>query len=80
MRRPVLYAILSLLLLVTQGQVLVHPFAHLESRVARPDRVEAAFRTPLPPAPSARCWRPGPTRFIALPPRRNSPTRPSEAR
>jgi len=43
MRRPVLFIILSFLLLVTQGQVLVHPFAHLDPRAARPDRVEAAL-------------------------------------
>ena len=43
MRRPVLYAVLSFLLLVTQGQALVHPFAHLDPRAARPDRVEAAL-------------------------------------
>jgi hypothetical protein len=40
MRRPVLYAVLSFLLLVMQGQALVHPFAHLGPR---PDRVEAAL-------------------------------------
>ena len=43
MRRPVLYVVLSFLLLVTQGQLLVHPFAHLDSRATRPDRVEAAL-------------------------------------
>ena len=49
MRRPVLCAVLSFLLLLMQGQALVHPFAHLDPRAARPDRVEAA----LPHAVSA---------------------------
>jgi hypothetical protein len=43
MRRPVLYVVLSFLLLVMQGQVLVHPFAHLDAHATRPDRVEAAL-------------------------------------
>ena len=43
MRRPVLYAVLTLLLLVMQGQALVHPFAHLDPRAAHPDRVEAGL-------------------------------------
>ena len=43
MRRPVIYIVLSFLLVVLQQQVLVHPFAHLDPRTARPDRVEAAL-------------------------------------
>jgi hypothetical protein len=43
MRRPVLYAVLSFLLLAMQSQGSVHPFGHLDTRVARPDRVEAAL-------------------------------------
>ncbi len=60
MRRPVLYAVLSFLLLVMQGQALVHPFAHLgpaRSRVRT--GWKPRFRTPCPPAPSARCWHRG---------------------
>ena len=48
MRRPVLYVVLSFLLLVMQGQALVHPFAHLDPRSARPDRVEAALPHAVP--------------------------------
>ena len=48
MRRPVLYAVLSFLLLVMQGQALVHPFAHLDPRAARPDRAEAALPHAVP--------------------------------
>lgn len=43
MRRPVLYAVLSFLLLAMQNEGLVHPIAHLDSRVARPDRAEASL-------------------------------------
>jgi len=53
MRRPVLCAVLSFLLLVMQGQGLVHPFAHLDPRATRPDRVEAAL--PHAVAPCAEC-------------------------
>jgi len=43
MRRGILFTVLSLLLLAMQNEVLVHPFGHFETRVARPDRPEAAL-------------------------------------
>ena len=43
MRRPVLFAVLTLLLLAMQNEALVHSFAHLDSRVPRPDRTEVAL-------------------------------------
>jgi hypothetical protein len=42
MRRPVLYIVLSFLLLAMQREGLVHPFAHLGSPLARPDKTEWA--------------------------------------
>jgi hypothetical protein len=48
MRRPVLYAFLSFLLLALQIEGLVHPFRHLDTRAARPDRVEAALPQAVP--------------------------------
>jgi hypothetical protein len=43
MRRGILFAVLSLLLLAMQNEGLVHPFGHLDTRVARPHRTEAAL-------------------------------------
>jgi hypothetical protein len=43
MRRGILFAILSFLLLAMQNEGLVHPLGHLDTRVARPDRPEAAL-------------------------------------
>ena len=43
MRRPILYAVLSFLLLAMQNEGLVHPFGHLDTRFARPNKVEAAL-------------------------------------
>jgi hypothetical protein len=43
MRRGILFAVLSFLLLAMQNEGLVHPLGHLGSRVARPDRPEAAL-------------------------------------
>ena len=42
MHRGILFAVLSFLLLSMQNEGLVHPLGHLDSRVARPDRPEAA--------------------------------------
>ena len=42
MRRPVLYIVLSFLLLAMQHDGLVHPFQHLGSAFARPDKTELA--------------------------------------
>ena len=43
MRRPVLYVVLSFLLLAMQHEGLVHPFEHLGSALARPDKTELAL-------------------------------------
>ena len=43
MRRGILFAVLSFLLLSMQNEVLVHPLGHLGSRVARPAGPEAAL-------------------------------------
>jgi hypothetical protein len=43
MRRPILFAVLSFLLLAMQNEGLVHPFGHLDMRVARPDRAQATL-------------------------------------
>jgi len=43
MRRPILFAVLTFLLLAMQNEALVHSFAHLDSRVPRPDRTEVAL-------------------------------------
>ena len=43
MRRGILFAILSFLLLAMQNEGLVHPLGHLDARIARPDRPEAAL-------------------------------------
>jgi len=42
MRRPILFAILSFLLVSMQHDGLVHPFEHLASQLKRPDRTELA--------------------------------------
>jgi hypothetical protein len=43
MRRPVLYVVLSFLLLAMQHEGLVHPFTHLGLKAARPDATELAL-------------------------------------
>jgi hypothetical protein len=43
MRRGILFAVLSFLLLAMQNESLVHPLGHVDTRVARPDRPEAAL-------------------------------------
>jgi len=43
MRRGILFAVLSFLLLAMQNEGMVHPLGHLDTRVARPDRTEAAL-------------------------------------
>jgi len=43
MRRPILYAVLSFLLLAMQHEGLVHPFEHLGLKSARPDATELAL-------------------------------------
>ena len=43
MRRGILFAVLSFLLLAMQNEGFVHPLGHLDTRVARPDRPEAAL-------------------------------------
>jgi hypothetical protein len=43
MRRGILFAVLSFLLLAMQNEGLVHPLGHVDTRVARPDRPEAAL-------------------------------------
>jgi len=43
MRRGILFAVLSFLLLAMQNEGLVHPLGHAGTRVARPDRPEAAL-------------------------------------
>jgi len=43
MRRPIFLAVLTFLLLVLQNQGLVHPFGHLDTRIARPDSTDAAL-------------------------------------
>ncbi len=43
MRRPVLYVVLSFLLLAMQHEGLVHPFAHLGSQLERLDKTELAL-------------------------------------
>jgi len=43
MRRPFLFAVLTFLLLAMQNEALVHSFAHLDSRVPRPERTEVAL-------------------------------------
>ena len=48
MRRPILIAVLSFLLLALQNEGLVHPFGHLDSRAPRPDRTEAALPHAVP--------------------------------
>jgi len=40
MRRPILFAVLSFLLLAMQHEGLVHPFTHLGLKSARPDATE----------------------------------------
>lgn len=48
MRRGILYAVLSFLLLAMQNEGLVHPLSHLDSRAAHPDRLEAALPHAVP--------------------------------
>jgi hypothetical protein len=43
MRRSIYFAVLTFLLLAMQNEGLVHPFGHLDSRMPRPDRTEAAL-------------------------------------
>ena len=43
MRRGILFAVLSFLLLAMQNEGFVHPLGHVDTRVARPDRPEAAL-------------------------------------
>jgi len=43
MRRGILFAVLSFLLLAMQNEGMVHPLGHVDTRVARPDRPEAAL-------------------------------------
>ena len=43
MRRPIIFAALTFLLLAMQHEGLVHPFGHLDSRVPRPDQAEVAL-------------------------------------
>jgi hypothetical protein len=43
MRRGILFAVLSFLLLAMQNESMVHPFGHLDTRVARPGRTEATL-------------------------------------
>jgi hypothetical protein len=43
MRRPILFAVLSFLLLAMQNEGLVHPFAHLGSALAHSDKTELAL-------------------------------------
>ena len=43
MRRGILFAVLSFLLLAMQNEGMVHPLGHVDARVARPDRPEAAL-------------------------------------
>jgi len=43
MRRSLFFAVLTFLLLAMQNEGLVHPFGHLDSRMPRPDRTEAAL-------------------------------------
>jgi hypothetical protein len=43
MRRPIIYAVLTFLLLAMQHEGLVHPLGHLDSRVPRPDNAEVAL-------------------------------------
>jgi hypothetical protein len=43
MHREILFAVLSFLLLAMQNEGLVHPFGHLDSRVARPDHAQATL-------------------------------------
>ena len=50
MRRPVLYIVLSFLLLALQHEGLVHPFVHLGSPLARPDKTEL-----VPPQAGGAC-------------------------
>ena len=43
MRRGILFALLSFLLLALQNEGLVHPLGHLDTRIARPDTPEVAL-------------------------------------
>jgi hypothetical protein len=43
MRRGILFAVLSFLLLALQNEGFVHPLGHVDTRVARPDRPQAAL-------------------------------------
>ena len=43
MRRGILFAVLSFLLLAMQNEGFVHPLGHVDTRVVRPDRPEAAL-------------------------------------
>jgi len=43
MRRGILFAVLSFLLLAMQNEGMVHPLGHVDTRVSRPDGPEAAL-------------------------------------
>ena len=43
MRRGILFALLSFLLLALQNEGLVHPLGHLDTRIARPNTPEVAL-------------------------------------
>ena len=43
MRRSIFFAVLTFLLLAMQNEGLVHPLGHVDTRVVRPDRPEAAL-------------------------------------
>lgn len=43
MRRGILFAVLSFLLLAMQNEGMVHPLGHFDTRLARPDRTEATL-------------------------------------
>jgi hypothetical protein len=53
MRRPVLFAVLALLLLAMQQQALVHPITHLATRTA--PAPESALSTPGPAVDCVEC-------------------------
>jgi len=74
MRRPILLAVLTILLLAMQNEGLVHPFGHFDSRMPRPDRTEAALPHVVAACAECALLAAGSTTPVGDPPALQSPT------